>query len=119
MPSPPPISRFARTPTGTPIRAPFAGNAVDSWDPGGGNDVYVYGANGFVFNAHLSAYGATGAVSAGTIIGYVGSTGDASGPHDHFEWHPRVIPQHLWVSPYGYSLIDGAIDPFPYLNAVC
>jgi peptidoglycan hydrolase CwlO-like protein len=106
-------------PTGTPIRAPFDGNAVDSWDPGGGNDVYVYGSQGFVFNAHLSAYAATGPVSTGTIIGYVGQTGDATGPHDHFEWHPNVIPQHLWVSPYGYSLIDGAIDPFPYLNSVC
>ena len=106
-------------PTGTPIRAPFDGNAVDSWDPGGGNDVYVYGSQGFVFNAHLSAYAATGPVSAGTIIGYVGETGDATGPHDHFEWHPNVIPQRPWVSPYGYSLIDGAIDPYPYLNSVC
>jgi len=81
--------------------------------------VYVYGSQGFVFNAHLSAYGATGHVTTGTIIGYVGSTGDATGPHDHFEWHPNIIPKHLWVSPYGYSLINGAIDPYPYLNSVC
>src|SRR2546428_4613767 len=106
-------------PTGTPIRAPFDGNAVDSWDPGGGNDVYVYGSQGFVFNAHLSAYAATVPVSAGTIIGYVGETGDATRPHDHFEWHPHVIPQRPWVSPYGYSPIDRAIDPSPYLNSVC
>ena len=105
--------------TGTPIVAPFPGRVVQSWDPGGGNDVFVYGAKGYAFNAHLSAYGATGNVSTGTVIGYVGSTGDATGPHDHFEWHPNVIPQHPYVGPYGYSVVGTAIDPFPYLNSVC
>jgi len=105
--------------TGTPIVAPFPGRVVQSYDPGGGNDVYVYGSLGYVFNAHLSAYGATGSVQTGTVIGYVGSTGDASGPHDHFEWHPKVIPAHPWTSPYGYSVVGSAIDPYPYLNSVC
>jgi len=106
-------------PSGTPIRAPFAGTAIDGSDPGGGNDVFVYGRQGYVFNAHLSSYGAAGPVSAGAVIGYVGATGDATGPHDHFEWHPNVIPRDPWVSPYGYSVINGAIDAYPYLNAVC
>jgi murein DD-endopeptidase MepM/ murein hydrolase activator NlpD len=106
-------------PSGTPIVAPFPGRVVQSWDPGGGNDVFVYGAVGYVFNAHLSAYGATGNVSTGTVIGYVGSTGDATGPHDHFEFHPKNIPAHLWRSPYGYTIVGTAIDPYPYLNSVC
>lgn len=104
---------------GTPIVAPFPGNAVRTWDPGGGNGVMVYGALGYAYNAHLSSYGTLGSVSTGTVIGYVGATGDATGPHDHFEWHPNTIPAHPYVSPYGYSVVGTAIDPFPYLNSVC
>jgi murein DD-endopeptidase MepM/ murein hydrolase activator NlpD len=106
-------------PYGTPIVAPFPGRVVQSWDPGGGNDVYVYGSWGYVFNAHLSRYGATGDVSTGTVIGYVGATGDATGPHDHFEVHPKQLPAHLWRSPYGYTVVGTAIDGYPYLNSVC
>jgi murein DD-endopeptidase MepM/ murein hydrolase activator NlpD len=81
----------------------------------------VSGASGYVYNAHLDHYGTLGSVSAGTVVGYVGNTGDARGgaTHDHFEWHPSPIPSQLWRSPYGYTNIDGAIDPFPYLNQVC
>jgi murein DD-endopeptidase MepM/ murein hydrolase activator NlpD len=91
---------------GTPVRAPFDGTAVDTSNTLGGNAVSVYGADGYVYNAHLVSFGQLGAVTAGTIIGYVGNTGDAdaSPPHDHFEWHPAN---------------GAAVDPFPYLNAVC
>ena len=90
--------------TGTPIVAPFDGTAVVSPNVLGGLAVKVYGAAGYVYNAHLSAYGHLGPVNAGDVIGYVGSTGDASGPHDHFEWHPGN---------------GSAIDPNPLLSVVC
>ena len=108
-------------PLGTPVRAPFPGTAVAGQDDLGGQSVTIYGAAGYVYNAHLWAYGVLGDVSTGTIVGYVGNTGDAAGgpAHDHFEWHPNVIPRDPWMSPYGYSLINGAIDPYPYLEAVC
>jgi peptidoglycan hydrolase CwlO-like protein len=108
-------------PYGTPIRAPFDGLAVATPGGLGGEAVTVFGDFGYVYNAHLSAYGKLGPVTTGAVIGYVGTSGDAQGgvPHDHFELHPKVIPAHPWVSPYGYSVIKGAIDPYPYLNSVC
>ncbi len=91
-------------PTGTPIVAPFDGEAVASSNYLGGQAVKVYGAGGYVYNAHLSAYGKLGQVHAGDVIGYVGSTGNATAPHNHFEWHPA----------------DGAaVDPYLFLAAVC
>jgi peptidoglycan hydrolase CwlO-like protein len=108
-------------PMGTAIRAPFPGTARSSYNTLGGNAVYVYGANGYVYNAHLSAYSekSNGPVQAGDVIGYVGATGDTSTPHDHFEWHPNVIPSGWTKSPYGYDVIGGAVNPWPLLQQVC
>ena len=91
-------------PTWTPIRAPFDGYASSSSSPLGGYQVYVRGDPGYVFNAHLIAYGDLGWVRAGTIIGYVGATGDSTAPHDHFEWHP-------WHG--------RAVDPYFLLTLAC
>ncbi len=63
--------------------------------------------------------GVTGPVQAGEVIGYVGSTGNSGTPHNHFEWHPNVIPTNWPVSPYGYSVIGGAVNPWPILSVVC
>ena len=110
-------------PTGTPIFAPFDGVARSSYNGLGGDAVYVTGAAGFVYNAHLSAYSANsnGSVQAGEVIGYVGTSGDAMGgiPHDHFEYHPNVIPSSWPASSYGYSVIDDAINPYPLLAEAC
>jgi peptidoglycan hydrolase CwlO-like protein len=110
-------------PLGTPIRAPFDGVARASSNTLGGSAVYVTGSTGYVYNAHLSAYSANsnGPVQAGEIIGYVGWSGDAYGGiyHDHFEYHPNVIPANWPASAYGYSVIDGAINPYPLLVEAC
>ena len=89
---------------GTPIVAPFDGYASSSTSELGGLEVRVTGSRGYVYNAHLSAVGTLGHVRAGTIVGYVGATGDATTAHDHLEWHP-----------YG----GGAVDPNPYLTVSC
>jgi hypothetical protein len=46
-------------------------------------------------------------------------TGDARTPHDHFEWHPWNVPHVLHRSPLGFTRVEDAIDPYPYLNKVC
>jgi murein DD-endopeptidase MepM/ murein hydrolase activator NlpD len=89
---------------GAPIVAPFDGQATAMTNELGGLGVKVYGPNGHVYNGHLSRLGTLGWVRAGTVIGYVGVSGDATGPHDHFEWHP-------WNGP--------AVDPHVYLLRAC
>jgi murein DD-endopeptidase MepM/ murein hydrolase activator NlpD len=106
-------------PQGTPIYATFDGYAQAGYNGLGGNSVNVYGDLGYTYNAHLMQPGFTGNVTAGDVIGYVGATGDTSTPHDHFEWHPNVIPSNWPESPYGYSVIGDAVNPFPLLSAVC
>ncbi len=106
-------------PQGTPIRAVFDGYAKAGSNGLGGYAVYVYGSSGYVYNAHLMQPGVTGSVSAGDIIGYVGETGDTNTPHDHFEWHPNVIPSNWPASAYGYDVIGTAVNPYPLLQQVC
>jgi murein DD-endopeptidase MepM/ murein hydrolase activator NlpD len=91
---------------GMPIYAAQSGSVSHSSSSLGGNQAYVYSGNGdYTFYAHLQGYsGASGQVSAGTLIGYMGDTGNATGtPHLHFEYHP------------GGALVN----PTPYVAAVC
>ncbi|MEX2204374.1 MAG: peptidoglycan DD-metalloendopeptidase family protein [Actinomycetota bacterium] len=111
-------------PQGTEIFATFDGYARTSTNSLGGYAVYVDGALGYTYNAHLMQPGVTGQVRAGQVIGYVGTTGNASTPHNHFEWHPYNTPTEWPVSPYGYSVIDSgygppAVNPWPLLSVVC
>jgi len=110
-------------PRDTPIYAPFDGTAAETPNVLGGLAVTVTGSLGYVYNAHLDHYSdaSIGPVQTGDVIGYVGNTGDAQGgvTHDHFEWHPNVIPSDWPTSAYGYSVINGAVNPYPLLVNAC
>jgi len=109
-----PILHFSRmhtgvdwgAPIGTPIFA--AGNGVvikAGWDSGYGRRVEVQHANGYVttYN-HMSGFGrgvTEGAhVAQGQVIGYLGQTGLATGPHLHYE----VIINGNFVDPMAIKL---------------
>lgn len=90
-------------PMGTPVLATFPGRAVVATNTLGGLAAKVYGPRGYTYNAHFARFGKIGPVKTGDVIGYVGATGNAGGPHLHFEWHPGN---------------GAAVNPYPYLRAV-
>ena len=77
---------------GAPVVAPVSGNLEQRTNTIGGLAVQLWGDDGnYYYGAHLSRYGAvTGWVAAGTVMGYIGTSGNAAGtpPHVHFEIHP-------------------------------
>src|SRR5690606_32354089 len=84
-------------PTGTPVRAAGDGKVTFRGVQGGyGNAVILqHGGNITTLYAHLSRFGkakAGGRVRQGDIIGYVGKSGLATGPHLHYEY--RVAGVH-------------------------
>lgn len=91
--------------SGSPVAAAAPGRVIFAgYDPSGyGNLVEVAHGNGVVtMYAHLSsiAVGVGRAVAAGSFVGRVGSTGEATGPHLHFEVRVR----------------GAAVDPAPALS---
>lgn len=91
---------------GAPVRAAAAGIVVSAgWDGGFGIKVDIDHGNGYhTWYAHLSRFAVTPGehVLKGQTIASVGATGEATGPHLHYQ-----------VMHFGT-----AIDPAPYLNGI-
>ena len=93
---------------GTPVVANVSGSVRPHNSGLGGISYYLSGSDGNTyFGTHLDRLsGVSGPVQAGTVIGYVGSTGNApeSAPHLHFEMHPGG---------------GGPVNPYPTLRKYC
>jgi murein DD-endopeptidase MepM/ murein hydrolase activator NlpD len=101
--------------SGTPVVSPVAGTVpwVAYQAGGAGYYVVVSGADGrdYVFMHFLAGSTAVvkaQAVTAGQRLGLVGATGDATGPHLHFE---------IWPDGWYASKTSQPIDPLPDLLA--
>jgi murein DD-endopeptidase MepM/ murein hydrolase activator NlpD len=103
-------------PLGAPILAVANGIVYSvGWNDVGGLRLWLQDLAGNEFYyAHLSAFSplaVNGAqVRAGDVLGFMGNTGDAEHTpyHLHFEIHPAALM---------YMGYDGAVPPYPYLNA--
>ena len=96
------------SPRGTPVVASVSGTVSPHNSGMGGISYYLRGDDGNTyFGTHLdSLSGASGRVSAGTVIGRVGNSGNARGgpTHLHFEIHPGG---------------RGPVNPYPTLSRYC
>ncbi|MEN2768532.1 murein hydrolase activator EnvC family protein [Ornithinibacillus xuwenensis] len=97
--------------TGTPVYAATSGIAVKgnlSWTYG--NHILVVNDNYTTLYAHLSGYAISDGqvVQQGDLIGYIGSTGNSTGPHLHFEVHKGG-----WIGFYPPN--SNVVNPLNYL----
>ena len=99
---------------GTPIVAPFPGTISTTNYQAGAAGYYVveHSDVGDFFFAHCQqgsfAVAIGAAVSAGQQLCRVGHTGDAEGPHLHFE---------IWLGGWRVGPLSHPIDPLPSLQA--
>lgn len=97
--------------SGTPVQATGDGVVVSRrWSDTYGRVLDIRHANGFLTRyAHLRAWAVSNGtrVSQGQVIGYVGMTGLATGPHLHYEMHTSRGP----IDPLAVDLPAG--DPVP------
>ncbi len=94
---------------GTPVVAVHAGTVHRTSSSTGGYGTVIFhdGSADWTFYTHFSSYAGPGEgshVSAGEAVGLVGSTGDTSVNHLHFEYHPGG---------------GAAVDPYSALLGVC
>ncbi|MCC6162913.1 MAG: M23 family metallopeptidase [Acidobacteria bacterium] len=109
-------------PSGAPVLSVASGTVVRAgWTNGGGNSVYVKHDNGYEtrylhFSRIAGGLRAGMRVSQGELIGYVGSTGLATGPHLHYELlkggvHVNPLDEHRKLPP-GQPIPAGALDAY-------
>lgn len=105
-------------PMGTPIRARRGGHVVSSGYAGSlGNLVEIMGSDGLLYRyGHNSSLNVSAGqfVPAGSIISKMGSTGDSTGSHLHFE----VRRNGVAINPTNYYHSGGVVDKKPRSNEV-
>jgi murein DD-endopeptidase MepM/ murein hydrolase activator NlpD len=103
---------------GTPLVAVESGTVLQAgWHWQGGFGVWLEGhySGSVYYYAHLSGIvpgvrpGAR--VEVGSLLGWVGSTGNATSPHLHFGWIPE--------GPERWLDLEGLTDPYPLLAGLC